>query len=127
MEGASGDDERFEASLLRLLEATESLWTALADSAPAEVWEERIAGREAAYLAVERAASTPEGGRRAVGAVARACLERIAELDGAMLGAGREELARMQRERVALGSRRRAVLAHGQKPREAPRAVTVKA
>jgi hypothetical protein len=129
VEGSSSVDasERLGAALFGLLDATESLLSSLADGTPVEVWEERWAHREAAYREVERAAAVSAGERPAIGAVARTCLERIAELDGAILRAGGEGLARLQQERIALGSRRRAVLAHGLQPRETPRAITVKA
>lgn len=119
--------ERLDAALLELLDATEALCAALADDSPAEAWAERLARRDRAFAEVERAATLPGGGRGAPGAGGRACLERIAELDAAILQAGGQELARVQRERLALGGRRRAVSAHALQPRETPRVVTVKA
>ena len=127
MGGASEETERFEASLFALLEATEALWASLADGASPDVQVERLARRERAFAEVEQASSAARGGRPVPGAGARACLDRIAELDAAILQAGRAELDRLQRERLALGGRRRAVTAHGLQPRETPRVVTIKA
>ncbi len=116
-----------EQPVFELLAATESLWTSLSESPSPEDWALLLERRNAAFSALERAAAGPSDARPPVTAAARTCLERIAELDGAILRAGAEGLGRLQRERLALGNRRRAVLAHGAQEREAPRAITVKA
>lgn len=117
-------DDRLEAALFGLLDATEALGEAIVDGAPVEVWEALLGRRESAFAALEDAVTTAG---RAGGAVTRSCLERLAALDAAILQAGGEGLVRLRKERVALGGRRRAVLAHGRMAREAPRAITVKA
>lgn len=127
MMGATDVGTRIEEALFALLDTTESLWAALADGSSIEVWDELLARRHAAFVALEQAFAEFGAERPAVGAAARTCLERIATLDAAILQAGGEGLARFRKERIALGSRRRAVLAHGLQPREIPRAITVKA
>ena len=119
--------DSLEAPLLELLAATESLFAALAGTQSREEWETFLDRRSLAFTELERVTSAERGVRSPVTAAARACLDRIAELDGAMLVAGREGLVRLQQERLALGSRRRAVLAHGVREREVARAVAVKA
>ncbi len=116
-----------ETPLLALLAATESLFAALAGTQSPEEWEAFLDRRRLAFAELERVSSAERGARPPVTAAARACLDRIAELDRAMLDAGREGLVRLQQERLALGSRRRAVLAHGVREREVARAVAVKA
>jgi len=119
--------DRFEESVFALLAVTESLWQALAESASPEDWDDLLDQRSAAFRALERAVAGTPGWPVAVPAAVRTCLERIAELDGAILQAGGEALEQLQKERIALASRRRAVLAHGLRERDMPRAVTVKA
>lgn len=119
--------DRLEESVFSLLAATESLWLALADSSSSEDWIALLERRSAAFHAVERAVFDASGGRVPVPAALRSCLDRIAELDTAILQTGREALERLQKERIVLGGRRRAVLAHGLHERELPRAVTIKA
>lgn len=116
-----------ETPLLALLAATESLFAALAETEPPEEWEASLDRRNRAFAELEQASSAECIASAPVTAAARACLERIAELDGAILAAGREGLVRLQQERIALGSRRRAVQAHGVREREIARAVAVKA
>ena len=116
-----------ETPLLALLAATEALFQALAGPQSPEAWNACLERRNLAFAELERAASGERGARPPVTAAARACLDRIAELDAAMLVAGRDGLARLQQERLALGGRRRAVLAHGVREREVARAVAVKA
>ncbi|MEZ4278058.1 MAG: hypothetical protein R3F21_00365 [Myxococcota bacterium] len=121
---APTEADRLEAPLFALLDATEALGAALADGAPVETWEALLERREVAFAALERAAAAAG---RVGNAVTRSCLERLAALDAAILQAGGEGLVRLRNERIALGGRRRAVLAHGLQPREGPRAITVKA
>lgn len=116
-----------ETPLLALLAATESLFAGLAEAPSPEDWTALLDRRNTAFADVEQAATLAAGARPFVTAAARACLERIAELDRALLEAGREGLVRLQQERLALGSRRRAVQAHGVRERELARAVAVKA
>lgn len=116
-----------ESPLLALLAATESLFAVLAESQSPEEWDAVLDRRSLAFAEVERAASAEQSARSPVTAAARACLDRIAELDAAMLVAGQDGLARLQQERLALGGRRRAVLAHGMREREVARAIAVKA
>lgn len=116
-----------EMPLLALLAATESLFATLAETPSPEDWTALLERRNAAFADLEQAASRAAGARPPITAAARACLERIAELDRAILDAGREGLVRMQQERLALGCRRRAVQAHGVRERELARAVAVKA
>ena len=116
-----------EESVFELLAATESLWRALAEASPSEDWAILYERRRAAFTALERAVVGPSGVRPPIPAAVRTGLQRLAELDGAILQAGGQALDQLQRERIALGSRRRAVLAHGLQQREMPRAVTVKA
>lgn len=116
--------DRLEAALFALLDATEALGAAIADATPAEVWEGLLERREVAFAAVAQAAAAAGPVRNAA---TRSCLERLASLDAAILEAGREGLLRLRNERVALGGRRRAVLAHALQPRETPRAITLKA
>lgn len=124
-----------ETPLLALLAATESLFATLAGTPSLEGslaespedWTALLDRRNTAFAELEQAASRDAGARPPVTAAARACLERIAELDRALLDAGREGLVRLQQERLALGSRRRAVLAHAVREREIARAVAVKA
>ena len=117
-------DDRLESALFGLLDATEALGEAIVDGAPVEVWEALLGRRESAFAALEHAVATAG---RAGGAVTHSCLERLAALDAAILRAGGEGLVRLRKERIALGGRRRAVLAHGRKAPESPRAITVKA
>jgi len=112
--------------LFELLDATESLASALADQAEPEAWLELLERRDGIVAALEQAYAA-SADRPALAAPARACLERIESLDRTILAAGREGLARLQRERLALGSRRRAVQALGVQERDVPRALTVKA
>jgi hypothetical protein len=119
--------DRLEEFVFSLLAATESLWLALVESSSSEEWIDLLERRSAAFYALERAASDASGRRASVSAAVRACLERISELDVAILQAGGTALEQLQKERIALASRRRAVLAHGIHERELPRAVTVKA
>ncbi len=121
---ATAEDDGLETALFALLDATEALGAALADGAPVELWEALLERREIAFADLERAAATAQCTGNAV---TRSCLERLAALDAAILQAGGEGLVRLRKERVALGGRRRAVLAHGLQAREMPRAVTVKA
>lgn len=116
-----------ETQLLALLAATESLFDSIAGSESPEDWAALLERRVAAFTALQQAASGGGGIRRPVTAAARACLERIGELDRALLDAGREGLARLQQERLALGNRRRAVSAHGVRERDLARAIAVKA
>ena len=127
MEHADHPIDPLEAPLLALLAATESLFASLAGTQSPEDWAAILDRRSAAFSALQQAASGEPGARRPVTAAVRTCLDRIAELDRAMLDAGREGLARLQQERLTLGSRRRAVLAHGVREREVARAVAVKA
>lgn len=119
--------DRLEESVFSLLAATESLWLALADASSSEEWIALLERRSAAFHALERAAFDASGGRVPVPAAVRTCLDRISELDAAILRTGSEALERLQKERIALAGRRRAVLAHSLHERELPRAVTVKA
>ena len=115
-----------ETPLLALLAVTESLFATLAGTPSPEDWTALLERRNTAFADLEHAASRDAGPRTPVTAAARACLERIGELDRALLEAGREGLVRLQQERLALGSRRRAVQAHGVRERELARAVAVK-
>ncbi|MBY0398870.1 hypothetical protein K2X89_01145, partial [Myxococcota bacterium] len=120
------DDPREEA-LLGLLGATESLAEAIAAGVAPEMWSACVERRESAFAALVRACDEIPIGARPLAAGARACLDRIAALDQSLLEAGTSELARMLRERIDLGRRRQAVLAHGVPERSLARAVAVKA
>ena len=116
-----------EESVFELLAATELLWQALAESSPSEDWDLLLERRGAALRSLAQGVAGDSGTLSVIPVAARACLERIAELDGAILQTGGEALLQLQKERMDLGRRRRAVLAHGLQEREMPRAVTVKA
>jgi len=116
-----------EQAAFALLAATEALWTALAESPSSADWEALYEHRCAMFAALERAVSGRAETLSPLAVSVRTCVERIAELDGAILRTGAQALEQLQRERIALGSRRRAVLAHGLQERDTPRAVTVKA
>lgn len=122
------DLDPMEAPLFALLETTESLCAALSGGAQPAEWEALGARRADLVAKLERiAVGEPAKGARGRSAASRACLDRIAELDRAMLTAGREGLVRLRQEQVELGQRRRAVQAHGFRPTELARAVAVKA
>ena len=117
----------FEEPVFELLAATQSLWRALAESSPPEDWGILYERRCAAFTALERAVVGSSDVLPSIPAASRTALERIAELDAAILQAGGQALEQLQRERIALGSRRRAVVAHALQERDMPRAVTLKA
>ena len=94
-----------ESPLLALLAATESLFAVLAESQSPEEWDAVLDRRSLAFAEVERAASAEQGARSPVTAAARACLDRIAELDAAMLVAGRDGQAGHGRLSVRLSGR----------------------
>lgn len=116
-----------EDALLALLAATESLAESIAGAEPPEAWIDCVERREAAFASLVRAFESTPPDARPLTPAARACLDRIAALDESLLGAGRSELARMQRERLELGRRRQAVQAHGAHDRSLARAIAVKA
>ena len=115
-------------SLTALLGATEALAASLEKSEDPADWTRLADLRQRAFERFVRALGDPAT-RTALLAVpvARASLDRIRELDAALLETGRAELARLARERLEVVGRRRGVLAHGDRVREAPRAVTIKA
>jgi hypothetical protein len=117
-----------EAPLFELLETTESLYAALCGGADPAEWEALGARRAGIVARLEGIASSARtDGARTRSAASRTCLERIAELDRALLTAGREGLVRLQQERSEIAQRRRAVQAHGLRTPELARAVAVKA
>ena len=116
-----------EDALIALLAATESLAEAIAGGESPECWLACLERREAAFAELARSVAERPVDRHPLAAGARACLDRIGALDEGMLGAGRSELARLQRDRIDLARRRQAVLAHGVHERSLARAVAVKA
>lgn len=120
--------EVLEQRLLELLEAAELLAGAVAAGEDGEALAELTAGRETAFQAVAEASTQRSSAPRApLGPTARACLDRLEGIDRALLAAGREELARLSRERLELLRRREVVKAHGERERIAGRAVAFKA
>lgn len=116
-----------EACLHTLLAATEALCASLAAGGTPGEWLGCLERREGAFDALVRAAANAAETGQALSLQGRDLLARIAELDARLIGDGREGLARLQRERLELGRRRKAVQAHGLHERSPARAVTVKA
>ena len=113
----------FEHACLALLGATE----ALADCIMADVEAEELAAafeaRDSAFVALR--AITRQGA--APNAAGRAALDRIRQLDEAMIAAGESLVGALRDERHDLHRRRSAIQAHASREREEPRLVTVKA
>lgn len=125
---ASTSAEVLEQRLLELLEAAELLAGAVAAGEEGEALAELMADREAAFRALAEASAQRASAPRApLGPTARACLDRLEGIDRALLAAGREELARLSRERLDLLRRREVVKAHGERERIPGRAVALKA
>ncbi|MHA7839753.1 MAG: hypothetical protein ACX98W_20000 [bacterium] len=112
-------DER----IAELRGATERLCDCMASDAAPERLEAAQASRESLYLEVRRRVEAGE----APGEAGRVELRRILELDAEMIALGLSLQEAIQIERRDLARRRRAIRAHGQRERMAPRALTVKA
>lgn len=112
--------------IFTLLGLTESLRDAIANGAEVEVWQTLAADRNAAFAALVRACDALSSDEEPLDAGSRSALARLAELDEAILAVGREGMDSIMRERHALSGRRRAVVAHGARERDLPRAVTIK-
>lgn len=124
--GAKQGIEGRDACAFELLAATEALFSVIAEGQEVELWGALLARRNEAFSALERAsAECAEGEPLSPGA--RACLDRVSQLDAAILRAGSEGLVKLQQERFALADRRRAVQAHAGSERELARAVALKA
>ena len=123
---ASGD---FEAALGELLVATETLHEMLSlDRVTTDLEPEELAaaylGREQSF---ERLRSIDRPAAWTASAAARACLERIRELDGEMLALGGASVTALRGERHGLARRRQAIHSQLAGDRDEPRLITVKA
>lgn len=123
-EATQGIDER-DACAFELLAATEALFSVIAEGQEVELWSTLLARRNEAFAALERVCAERSEGEL-LSPAARACLDRVGQLDAAILRAGSEGLVKLQQERFALADRRRAVRAHAGSERELARAVALK-
>ena len=129
--GPDGDalEGHVEAALAGLCVATEALHALLSlervttDAEPAEL--------AAAYCARERSfeqlRSIPRPADWTPSAAARACLERIRELDAEMLALGEASATALRGERNGVQRRRQAIHSQLAGERAGPRVITVKA
>ncbi len=118
-----------EAALGELLVATEALYEALSlDRVATEAEpDELLAAYHERERSFERLRTTPRPAGWRPSAVARACLERIRELDGEMLALGEASATALRGERHGLQRRRQAIHSQLSGEREQPRLITVKA
>jgi len=111
-----------DRAALALLDVTEGLAECIMDDAEAELLASAFERRDVAYQAL---CSVADGS--APSPAARAALERVHQLDEAMMAAGTSLLEALRGERRGLSRRRSAVQAHAGREREEPRLLTLKA
>lgn len=116
-----------------LLEATEALHAALRQDGDLDALAPAYACREAAFDALVAAAGVSPAStdlralRPRLGVAGCAAIERVRALDRELLARGGAQFDAIRDERKAMRRRRAVVRAHGERERQPPRVVTVKA
>ena len=115
--------ERFDRAVQVLVDATESLHTAVLGDQEAARLDVALDRRDKAFQtlsAASKADARPD-------AAARACLAQIKSFDDEILAHGLAEVGELRGQRQRMQRRRSAIQAHSKRERGEPRLLTVKA